>query len=714
MARNTNVGGVEYDAVLKTADFKKGAREIDGAIKDVGANVEKSMGETESSVRKAAHTVAVGLAGAGVAMTAFAKSATDFTVDYVKDVRKISRETGETVEETSRLLHAFKRMGLETEQVSTSFGIFSKNVVEATQKSKEHAKETETLNIKIAKTAKELADTQAEIKKSGDESGDLTLKVRELENQLGNLNDKLKESTSPFERLGISLTDATGKQKGFSELLLEVSDRFKAMPDGVDKTALSLELFGRSGKDLLPVLNRGSEGIKALEKEADRLGLTLDANTISKVDKFIQSQKDLKDSTEAMKIQIGTLTAPVLARFNEKLNDVVTTLTNSEGPLSKVTANVLAFGGPVATTAGGLVEFAANIGGASSAAGGFSGVLSTIGSAFGWVSLAVAAGAAIYYLETRFGFFSGIWDSLQPKLVAFWVWLRDNILPILREVGGFVAGQFMAAWRDLQNAFTALGLAIAPYREELILLAKVIGVVLLVPIGFLIGAFIATVAAITAVIVIVTRLIGWVVLAAGKVAEFQTAVAQAMAGLVRSVANGVGEAIRWFNGLPGRVLGAIGNLGSVLYSAGKNLLQGFINGIKDMFGNVKSTLGDLTSKLTSWKGPLSLDKVILKQSGQAIIQGFIKGLESQYGAVQSSLGGLTESLAVGSNLTTPAINSLDNMEPLSTLGANKSVEYSIGTINIAKEVDGERWIQKLTRDGVSISSGLVPSRGYGG
>ena len=60
-----------------------------------------------------------------------------------------------------------------------------------------------------------------------------------------------------------------------------------------------------------------------------------------------------------------------------------------------------------------------------------------------------------------------------------------------------------------------------------------------------------------------------------------------------------------------------------------------------MFGSVKSTLGDLTSKLTDWKGPLPKDKVLLYDAGRAIIQGLIKGLESQYDNVKKSLNDLT-------------------------------------------------------------------------
>ena len=104
--------------------------------------------------------------------------------------------------------------------------------------------------------------------------------------------------------------------------------------------------------------------------------------------------------------------------------------------------------------------------------------------------------------------------------------------------------------------------------------------------------------------------------------------------------------------MPGKIKDAVGNLGSTLLNAGKELIGGLIKGITSKFGDVKNTLGNLTGKLTSWKGPESLDRVILQKSGRLVIDGFITGLESRYDNVQSSLGGLTSSL--NSSVALPA------------------------------------------------------------
>nr|WP_240981173.1 phage tail tape measure protein [Streptomyces sp. N502] len=132
--------------------------------------------------------------------------------------------------------------------------------------------------------------------------------------------------------------------------------------------------------------------------------------------------------------------------------------------------------------------------------------------------------------------------------------------------------------------------------------------------------------------------------------------ASAGAALVTATTRKLTEAINWIKGLPRRAASALGNLGSVLASAGRSLIQGFIDGIKGMFGSVKSTLGGLTSSLTSWKGPESLDKRLLTPAGRLLIEGFQKGINLQTPALRKQLQGLTGDLStmVGAPRVAPA------------------------------------------------------------
>lgn len=64
-------------------------------------------------------------------------------------------------------------------------------------------------------------------------------------------------------------------------------------------------------------------------------------------------------------------------------------------------------------------------------------------------------------------------------------------------------------------------------------------------------------------------------------------------GLVSAIKSKLGEAVSFVAGFPGRILSAIGSLGRLLYNKGKELIQGFINGIKDAAGGIAGALPDI-------------------------------------------------------------------------------------------------------------------------
>lgn len=150
----------------------------------------------------------------------------------------------------------------------------------------------------------------------------------------------------------------------------------------------------------------------------------------------------------------------------------------------------------------------------------------------------------------------------------------------------------------------------------------------------------------SALVDFVTGIPGRIISAIGALGGLLAAAAvQHFTHLVNGAKNTVGNLLSFVRSIPGRILSALGNLGSLLLNVGRQVIDGFIQGIKNSFNAVKNTLGDLTSKLTSWKGPADRDATLLTGAGQLVIDGFIHGLESRYARVRASLQGLTGMVA---------------------------------------------------------------------
>ncbi|WP_052684536.1 phage tail protein [Lentzea aerocolonigenes] len=112
--------------------------------------------------------------------------------------------------------------------------------------------------------------------------------------------------------------------------------------------------------------------------------------------------------------------------------------------------------------------------------------------------------------------------------------------------------------------------------------------------------------------------------------------------LVSGAELGIRSLLGWFGGLPGQILGSFGNIGSLLFEAGKNLLRGFLRGIESMIGVVRSKLAELTNLLPSWKGPPERDAKLLRANGVLIMRSLVDGFEAEEPAVRRYLTDLTD------------------------------------------------------------------------
>lgn len=122
------------------------------------------------------------------------------------------------------------------------------------------------------------------------------------------------EALRPFTQLGVRLRDTNGKIRSTDDLLVSLSDKFAKMPDGTKKTALAVELFGRSGANLIPFLNQGSKGIEALRKEAQELGVVFSEDQAKAAEEFNDNLTRLFAALTGIRNLVGNALIPV---FND-------------------------------------------------------------------------------------------------------------------------------------------------------------------------------------------------------------------------------------------------------------------------------------------------------------------------------------------------------------------------------------------------------------
>lgn len=122
-------------------------------------------------------------------------------------------------------------------------------------------------------------------------------------------------------------------------------------------------------------------------------------------------------------------------------------------------------------------------------------------------------------------------------------------------------------------------------------------------------------------------------------AAIKAVASRAFSGLVTVVKAAFGRVVSDAKSLAGKVVSGLGNLGSLLYSAGRDMIQGLINGIKSMVGSVVSAAGDLASSAVSAvtsKLKIRSPSRVMIELGRYVAQGFAQGIQADAGKVKTA------------------------------------------------------------------------------
>ena len=215
---------------------------------------EQTAKKIEDSFSKAGKALAATFAG-----YSFAKVFDAFIIDVAKledQFSKLSQRTGVSVEDLSRLNYAASLNNVSLDDLSNA----------------------------LKQTAKNMADVQ---RGTGD-------------------------ALPAVEALGLKQDLLNGKFRTAPQLLGAVADKFAGFADGANKSALAQKLFGDAGDRLIPLLNNGSAGLRAMADEADRFGVTIDEKAAKAAERFNDNMTRLDAQMQGFRQTVGNAFIPSL------------------------------------------------------------------------------------------------------------------------------------------------------------------------------------------------------------------------------------------------------------------------------------------------------------------------------------------------------------------------------------------------------------------
>ncbi len=278
---------------------------------------------------------------------------------------------------------------------------------------------------KLGTTTEAYAALSYAAKLSGVEQGQLEGGLKKLAKTLTDAASGSESAGRAFAALGLNVDQLM--QMSADKQFGQIADALSRVENATQRAAIAQQVFGKSGVDLLQLTAEGSDGIAALAREADVLGLTLSRFDAAKVEQAADAFDRVSAGTSGLGQQLAVRFAPLI-----------------DGVVDKVYAWTEAMGGmgPVADRVfQGIVDGVAFV---ADAVAGLNVVLEVVEQGI--------RGIGLVWLQT--------WDSAMSNLAA----VGENIAAVLYKIGGFGADAFRGielGWRAFAATFQEIAAGVA-------------------------------------------------------------------------------------------------------------------------------------------------------------------------------------------------------------------------------------------------------------
>ena len=144
--------------------------------------------------------------------------------------------------------------------------------------------------------------------------------IRKMQRTLVDAATGMASAQEALAILGLTVADLD--QLSPEQQFKLIADRLARIEDPTIKAAAAMELFGRSGTQLLPMLAGGAAGIEQLQEQARKLGLTISTEDAKAAERFSDTLSILWKVLKQGVFTVGSALVPMLSQLAQWVTKV--------------------------------------------------------------------------------------------------------------------------------------------------------------------------------------------------------------------------------------------------------------------------------------------------------------------------------------------------------------------------------------------------------
>jgi phage-related protein len=208
------------------------------------------------------------------------------------------------------------------------------------------------------------------------------------------------------------------------------------------------------------------------------------------------------------------------------------------------------------------------------------------------------------------GFFSGLWDRIKAIFSTVWNFIKKlfEFTPLGLIVTNWesIIGFFNGLWDTVSSGIKTAWNAVLSFFQS-----------------------------------IPTKAVGFL----SKLGEIPGKIGGWFAGVKDAAAEKFQAMLDWVKSIPQRIKDGLGNLGDLLKNAGKQIIDGFLNGLKAAWTKVVDWVTGIGQWIADHKGPKAHDLRLLVPAGHWIMEGLADGLKDGLRALRGPLAAVSQTVS---------------------------------------------------------------------